>query len=188
VSLITPCQTLHGKQTEWNAEVLELFNTIQYLGGEKVANFVRGPMGFGMGRGGVHQCTFTKANLGGPSRNARAKVKSGYTTQSGVQKCLVQTLHTMTKTVNAPIDDTHVRSIPVAVASDGTALKPAFEFDSRQKLNIGLDEPVSLQYVKAHPDIAPDQLKKTFFHRDCGNICDGFVQQGCITICCRLRN
>lgn len=75
--------------------MLEFFNTIQYLGGQKVTNFVRGPMNFGMGE--IRHFNFSKVNLSGPSKYASSKLKIDYTTESGVHKVLVQSLHKLTK-------------------------------------------------------------------------------------------
>ena len=50
--------------------------------------------------------------------------------------------------------------IPCAFANDGTALKPAIEFDSRLKQNVGLTIPVDLLYVLKNPSPSPDFLKE----------------------------
>ena len=50
--------------------------------------------------------------------------------------------------------------IPRALANDGTALKPAIEFDSRIKENVGLKFKVDLDYIKKNPKPSPEHLKE----------------------------
>lgn len=71
---------------QYDAEVVEFFNTIEHLGGESTVNFVRGPMFHGTGKGGIKKPEEANPNLGGPSKPTRQKLKGGYTTASGVLK------------------------------------------------------------------------------------------------------
>ena len=57
------------------------------------------------------------------------------------------------------IETEKLQVIPVAQASDGTALKPGHEFDARQKLIIGLVYKIDSQYVKEHPLPEPEEIK-----------------------------
>ena len=50
--------------------------------------------------------------------------------------------------------------IPCAFGSDGTALKPAIEFDSRLKENVGLTTSVDLRYVLKNRLRHPISLRK----------------------------
>ena len=50
---------------EYDQEVIEFFNTIEYLGGSTV-NFLRGPMYHGQGRGGEKKAEDAAFNLAGP--------------------------------------------------------------------------------------------------------------------------
>ena len=51
------------------------------------------------------------------------------------------------------------RAIPVALASDGMALKPGLEYDSRQKQVIGLTHKVDEKFMKKHPLPDPEKIK-----------------------------
>ncbi|CAB3982119.1 Hypothetical predicted protein [Paramuricea clavata] len=97
-------------------DVVEFFNTIKFLGGEKTVNFIRGPMWSGCGSGGVFNPEGAKPNLGGPGRTTRLKHSSGYTTS-----------------IDTPI----VKVIAAAMENDGTALKPSTQFDEKQQGNPG---------------------------------------------------
>ena len=77
-------------------------------------------------------------------RSLCRKYQAGYTPDSGILKALSLAFN----------------EIPCAYASDGTALKPAIEFDSRLKQNIGLAIKVDLSYVKKTIIPSPDELKK----------------------------
>ena len=75
---------------EFYEEVIEFFNTIEYLGGESSVNFLRGPMCHGSGKGGIKNSVDAELNLGGPSKTTRQKRKGGYTIiKSGVFKELL---------------------------------------------------------------------------------------------------
>ena len=72
---------------QFDEEVVEFFNSIKYLGGERTANFVRGPMWHGYEKGGTPNPAQAKPNLiGGTSKTTRSKHSSGYTTASGIVK------------------------------------------------------------------------------------------------------
>lgn len=81
---------------KWDDEVCEFFSTIKYLGGERTRKFVRGPGFFGTGRGGEKEFkSFADFNLCGPSLNATKRCQSGYTTESGMIKPHLQSLHSL---------------------------------------------------------------------------------------------
>lgn len=149
---------------KWDDEVCEFFDTIKFLGGERTRKFVRGPGFHGTGKGGLKQfTTFSDFNLCGPSINASRRYHAGYTTDSGVIKPHLVSLHSFTHQPNAEvarlIETEKLQVIPVAQASDGTALKPGLEFDARQKLIIGLVYKIDSQYVKEHPLPEPEEIK-----------------------------
>ena len=50
---------------EYDEQVIEFFNTIKFLGGEKTVNFIQGPMWSGCGSVGVLNPVNAKPNLGG---------------------------------------------------------------------------------------------------------------------------
>ena len=68
---------------QYDAEVVEFFNTIEHLGGESTVNFVRGHMFHVTGKGGIKKPEEANTNLGGPSKPTRQKVP---TTASGLLK------------------------------------------------------------------------------------------------------
>ena len=149
---------------KWDDEVCEFFSTIKYLGGERTRKFVRGPGFFGTGRGGEKEFkSFADFNLCGPSLNATKRCQSGYTTESGMIKPHLQSLHSLCQhpkaDLHAIVDNEKVRAIPVALASDGTALKPGLEYDSRQKQVIGLTHKVDEKFMKKHPLPDPEKIK-----------------------------
>ena len=81
---------------KWDDEVCEFFSTIKYLGGERTRKFVRGPGFFGTGRGGEKEFkSLADFNLCGPSLNATKRCQSGYTTESGMIKPHLQSLHSL---------------------------------------------------------------------------------------------
>ena len=148
---------------EYDCEVVAFFNTITYLGGRRTANFIRGPMNLG---DGCHSHKNTeldkKMNLGGPSESLIQKSQAGYTPDSGVIKPLsIAHIELLKNSGAKPLVETpNDVVIPCALANDGTALKPAIEFDAHIKENVGLIFPVNLDYVKKNPTPSPDCLKE----------------------------
>ena len=143
-------------------DVLEFFNTVQYLGGNSTANFVRGPMRTGGGRNNIEN-QLPLQNFGGPSRPTRTKKKSGYTTKSGVVKelslCQLKLSTSSKSDASFLVCNKTVKVIPCVLSNDGNALKPAIELDIRQKQLIGLDFACDYQYIKDNPSPSPEFLK-----------------------------
>ena len=47
----------------------------------------------------------------------------------------------------------------IPLSTDGNALKPSIEFDSRLKTCAGLDIPVDIAFIKKNPKITPEFLQ-----------------------------
>lgn len=127
-------------------------------------NFIRGPMNLGDGRHShINKELDKKMNLGGPSESLIQKSQAGYTPDSGVIKPLSLAHVELLKNSGAKplIETPNVIAIPCALANDGTALKPAIEFDARIKENVGLTFPVDLDYVKKIQHHPLTTLKRT---------------------------
>jgi len=149
---------------KWDEDVCEFFSTIKYLGVVRTRTFVRGPGFFGTGRGGEKEFkSFVDFNLRGPSLNATKRCQSGCTTESGMIKPHLQSLHSLCQhpkaDLHAIVDTTGFRAIPVALASDCTVLKPGLGYDLRQKQVIGLTHKVDEKFVKKHPLPDPEKIK-----------------------------
>ena len=71
-------QIMNRINRSWNFLIL-----LNFLGGEKTVNLIRGPMWHGCGSGGVFNPDNVKANLG---KTRRLKHSLGYTTSSGIIK------------------------------------------------------------------------------------------------------
>lgn len=144
-------------------EVVQFFNSIKFLGGERTVNFVRGPMLHGCGKGGVLRPECAKLNLGGPSRTTRNKCSSGYTTMSGVVKPWLDSflqLSSDSLDVKPLIETPSLKVYGAAMENDGTALKPGIQYDENQQVNVGLKERADIQFVNLNSDPKPEFLKK----------------------------
>lgn len=157
------CNIYYDRRSPYDPDVVEFFNTIKYLGGERTLNFIRGPMWHGTGKGGEKKIEESKMNLGGPSRTTLQNKSVGYTTKSGVNKTWLKTLfklETDESTGSEPlISNTTLQVFPVSMQNDGTALKPGLEFDEQQLINVGLTEKVDISYVRKNPNPDPEFLK-----------------------------
>ena len=132
---------------DYDREVIEFFNTITYLGGRRTSFFIRGPMNLGDERNS-HGLKEKRMNLGGPYESVCRKYQAGYTPDSGILKALSLAFNEIPNDTRPILRSEKLEVIPCAYASDGTALKPAIEFDSRLKENIGSAITVDLSYVK----------------------------------------
>ena len=148
---------------EYDRDVIEFFNTITYLGGRKVACFIRGPMNRSEGRGShLDPANEKLINLGGPSYKTCLKHQAGYTNEPGVWKPLsLGQLQLMQIFRCVSIIKTNYLTVyPCSLANDGTAIKPAIEFDERLKENVGLTFNLDIDYVRRNPNPSPDFLKE----------------------------
>ena len=69
------------------------------------------------------------------------------------------------------VDLPSLRAIPVSFATDGIAIKPGLQFDTRVKNLVGLLFPVDLDYVKMNPSPEPESLKTAFVTEvNCENV------------------
>lgn len=156
-------QFLQNPDHEYDEEVIQFFNTIQYLGGEKTVNFLRGPMWFGSGSGSNRPVENLKINFGGPSHPTRLKHSSGYTTESGIVKPWLKSLLEIAtdkgSSSKSLFENDLVKVYPVALANDGTALKPGFQFDEEQNHVVGLDTNADYNFVKNNPKPDTEMLR-----------------------------
>lgn len=147
----------------YDREVIEFVNTITYPGGKATACFIRGPMNLGDGKDS-HRTKEKKMNLGGPSESVCRKYQAGYTPDPGVIKALSLAFIELVKDggETAPLlKSDNLEVTTCAFANDGTSLKPAIEFDSRLKENVGQKFKVDLAYVKTSKS-TPILLLMTF--------------------------
>ena len=102
-----------------------------------------------------------KINLGGPSESLIQKSQAGYTPESGVINPLsLGHIELLKKSEAKPLIKTaNLLAIPCALANDGTALRPAIEFDARLKENVGLKFPVDLEQIKKNQKPSPEHLR-----------------------------
>lgn len=148
-------------------DVVEFFSTIMYLGGKKTFNFVRGPMFYGQGRmpNASRDFNTLRMNLGGPSESLCLKENAAFTTKSGVIKSLNQ-IHLVTlceESTEKPeplVSNDKLLVFPCTYSNDGTALKPAVEFDPVSKTNVGLTVSVDLDFIKENDPPDPKMLNE----------------------------
>ena len=157
---------------EFDEEVVQFFNSIKFLGGERTVNFVRGPMWHGCGKGGELSPECAKPNLGGPSRTTRNKRSSGYTTKSGVVKPWFDSFLQLLKDtldVKPLVETTVLKVYGVAMENDSTALKPAIQYDEKQQINVGLKDRADIVFVASNPDPKLEFLKENIVSE--ANVC-----------------
>ena len=155
----------HSLQFQWDNEVLQFLESVEYHGGRKVVNLLRGPGHDGEGRSSaVSGFDWTKWNWPLPGKTTRDKMYSGYSTENGINaKYLPSFLqissgpdsHTLTL-----YEDENVKIILVALAKDGMQLKPGLLYDSKQGKLIGSTLDLDYDFIKqGEPN--KDTLKKS---------------------------
>ena len=157
---------LHDPKHQYDKEVIEFYNSIRYLGGESTVNLLRGPGWHGQGRKGKGHFDegAKRGNFHGPSAATCAKQQAGYTVKSGVIRDLVTTMIKLadnSATVKPLVHLTIARVYPVAIANDGTALKPGLRFNERVKRVVGLNVDVDLAFAQQNPKPTPEFLKES---------------------------
>ena len=100
-----------------------------------------------------------KPNLGGLSRTTRNNRSYGYTTKSGVVKPWLDSFLQLSDTQDVkPLDETTIlKAYGVAMENDGTALKPARQFDEKQQINIGIKDRAQLTFDLSTEMQTPNQ-------------------------------
>lgn len=100
-------------------------------------------------------------NLGGSAYKTCLKHQAGYTNKPGVWKPLSLGHLSLLQIFNSlPVLKTdELIAYPCCLANDGTALKPAIEFDERLKENVGLTRNLKIDFVKSNPQPTTAFLK-----------------------------
>ena len=120
---------------QWDPEILEFVESLEYHGHEKTINLLRAPGFLGTGKGGVKSLDWSSWNwpLPGKTRNKKC---TGYTTDNGLHKNLLQSVLELANEeqlgVVPLVDNDTVKVILIALKKDGMALKPGMAVDSRQ--------------------------------------------------------
>jgi hypothetical protein len=143
----------HSLQFQWDNEVLQFLESLEYHGGRKVVNLLRGPGHDGEGpSGAVSGFDWKKWNWPLPGKTTRDKMYSGYSTENGIYAPLLQSFLQLSSEANSDIltlyEDSTVKIIPVALAKDGMQLKPGLLYDSRQGKIIGSTLNLDYNYIK----------------------------------------
>lgn len=98
--------------------------------------------------------------------STRKKNCTGYTTDSGLHKNLLQRFLKLANDKNSGViplvnNDT-VKVIPIALKKGGMALKPGMQVDSRQGLIIGTTEKIDYKYIQENAKPDPEKLQDIF--------------------------
>ena len=161
-------------QFQWDSEILEFLDTIEYYGHEATVHLLRGP-GFyktteerkTAGERKAGKFDWSTWNWPLPGRTTRQKQSKGrYTTDSGIYWPLVQNFLSILSHPNsgiAPIfldQESKLKLFAVSLQEDGVALKPGLDVDSHQAKIIGAAAPIDLQFTRDNPSPTTEELKK----------------------------
>lgn len=167
---------------KWDQEVIEFVESLEYHGHEKTINLLRGPGFVGTGKGGTKTFDWSSWNWPLPGKSTRKKNCTGYTTDSGLHKNLLQSFLKLASAENSDIlplvDNPTVKVVPIALKKDGMALKPGMSVDSRQGLVIGTTDKIDYNYIKDNPHPKPERLKEIFIKEAecyCATTLDGKI-------------
>ena len=151
---------------QWDNEVIEFVESLEYHGNEKTINLLRGPGFLGTGKGGQKTFDWASWNWPLPGKTTRKRNSTGYTTDSEIHQNLLQSFLELANEkdsgVTPLIDNDTVKIIPIALKKDGMALKPGIQVDSRQGLVIGTTDKIDYKYVKENQKPDPETLKEIF--------------------------
>ena len=159
----------HSLQFQWDSEVLQFLESLEYHGGRKVVNLLRGSGHDGECRNSaVSGFDWRKWNWPLPGKTTRDKMYSGYSTENGIYAPLLQSFLQLSSVPNADIltlcEDTTVKVIPVALAKDAMQLKPGLLYDSRQARLIGSTLNLDYNFIRqGEPD--KDTLKTLLYKK-----------------------
>ena len=124
-------------QFQWDNEILQFLESLEYHGGRKVINLLRGPGHDGERSGGISGFNWRKWNWPLPQKTCRDKVYSGYITENGTFASFLQSFLQLSSAADSEIitlfEDRIVKIISVALAKDAMHLKPGLLYDSKQR-------------------------------------------------------
>ena len=80
----------HSIQFQWDGEVLQFIETLEYHGGRRVVNLLRGSGHEGEGGSGIHTFDWQKWNWPLPGKTTRDKQYERYTTEDGIHANLLE--------------------------------------------------------------------------------------------------
>ena len=163
--VFTNSSTSREGQFQWDSEILEFLDTIEYYGHEATVHLLRGP-GFyktaeerkTAGERKAGKFEWSSWNWPLPGRTTRQKQNKGrYTTDSGIYWPLVQNFLSILSDPNsgiAPIfldQESKLKLFAVSLQEDGVSLKPGLNVDSHQAKIIGATARIDLQFTRDNP-------------------------------------
>ena len=161
-------------QFQWDDEIIEFIETLEYHGHENVINLLRGPGHLNQGKGGIKTFNWANWNWPLPGRTTRKKNCSGYTTDDGIHSYLLSSFLKLASSADSKVAPLHeddlVKVIPVFIAKDAMQIKPGFSFDENQKRIIGSTLKIDYNYVSENP--FPDtETLKAHMVQECEVLC-----------------
>lgn len=145
--------------------VIEFFSPIIYLDGRNTYNFIRSSVFYKQGKGFKNKRYMNdlRINFGELSESVCLKNNVGFTTKSGVLKCLrllqLNILHNGNEEFTPIIKNEKLVVYSFCYSIDGVALKLAAEFDNTSKKDVGWTVIVDLDFFKKHDSQDPKMLK-----------------------------
>ena len=157
-------------QFQWDPEILEFLDTIEYYGHEATVHLLRGPGFYKTAeehKADKHKFDWSTWNWPLPGRTTRHKGSKGrYATDSGIYWPLVQNFLSIISDANSGIvpiflnQESKLKLFGVSLQEDGIALKPGLYVDSHQAKVIGATVPIGLQFTRDNPSPTAEELKK----------------------------
>lgn len=146
-------------QFQWDTEILEFLDTLEYYGHEATVHLLRGP-GFYKRKSRCTSITSSDPkfmweswNWPLPGRTTRNKEKGRYSTDSGVYWPMVQNFLSVISDAQSgcePLftdENPKLRIYPVTSQEDGVALKPGLQVDIHQGIIVGTKKAIDFQYI-----------------------------------------
>lgn len=157
----------HSLQFQWDSEALQFVETLEYHGGKRVVNILRGPGHEGEGGSGIHTFDWQKWNWPLPGKTTRDKQYQGYTTEDGIHAHLLQSflLSCISERTLPLYEDEKVKVFPVVLAKDAMQIKPGLLHDSRQGKLVGSTINIDYKFVRENPEPDNEMLKKVWFKK-----------------------
>lgn len=176
-------------QFQWDSDILQFLDTIEYYGHEATVNLLRGS-GFYNRAVDKNKSTIQTPrfdwktwNWPLPGRTTRQKRNKGrYTTEDGVYWPLIENFLAIISDEKSGLEPifydkkTKLKLFAVTSQEDGMALKPGLRVDSHQGKVIGASIPIGLQYTRNNSPPKTEELKKAMVkeaHCTCIETLDG---------------
>jgi hypothetical protein len=153
----------HGFQMKWHEDIISFVETVQFFGGARAIEILRGT---GFRQKGHLALDFDRFNLPLPTARTLRHRNAGSTFESGVEAAMLKAFLKVANhndRIQPLISVRSVKIFPVLLQRDGLALAPGLQAHPANNSYVGGKEPVDVAFMAEHKNPSADFVKSFLF-------------------------